>query len=98
MSAGDAGASISIRHDEAAHRFATRVDGVEGFVEYEPSQRTLVLTHTIVPEAIGGRGIAGKLVQAVYDHARDHGLKVLPRCSYAVSWIQRHPEYADVAA
>lgn len=89
---------VSIRHDRADHRFVTRVDGVEGFVEYEDAPGLLVLTHTIVPEAIGGRGIAGKLVEAAYAYARSAGLKVVPSCSYAAVWIGRHPEYADVAA
>jgi predicted GNAT family acetyltransferase len=37
-------------------------------------------------------------VQAAFDHAREAGLKVDPRCSYSDAWIQRHPDYQDLRA
>ena len=58
----------------------------------------MTITHTIVPAAIGGRGIAGQLVQAALDHARSAGLKVAPECSYADDWMRTHPEYEDLRA
>ena len=24
------------------------------------------------------------------------GLKLAPRCSYAVAWLKRHPEFSDI--
>ena len=53
--------------------------------------------HTIVPAAIGGRGIASDLVQHAFDYARAEGLRVAPLCSYAEVWLRRHPDYADLA-
>ena len=38
-------------------------------------------------------GIASALVKAAYDYARCKGLKAVATCSYAVIWLQRHPEY-----
>ena len=58
----------------------------------------LAIAHTEVPGAIGGRGIAGKLVRAAVEYARDAGLKVAPVCSYSSEWMDRHPEYADLRA
>ena len=57
---------------------------------------TLTITHTGVPEAIGGRGIASHLVEAAFAHARSAGLKVRPACSYAAAWVERHPEVTDL--
>jgi predicted GNAT family acetyltransferase len=88
----------SIQHDADAGRFIAQVDGHTGYVEYEQHLDRLVLTHTIVPAAIQRRGIAGQLVQAALEHARAHGLKVEPRCSYADAWMQRNPGYADLRA
>ena len=51
------------------------------------------IRHTIVPEEIGGRGIASALVKAAYDYARCKCLKPVATCAYAVVWLQRHPEY-----
>ena len=65
-------------------------------VEYAIAGQVMTVHHTRVPEAIGGRGIAGILVRAALDHARNHGLKVRPTCSYADAWMRRHPEYEDL--
>lgn len=86
----------TIRHDAAARRFATTVDGMDAFVDYEQRGDEMVITHTRVPEAIGGRGIAGALVQAAFAHARSTGWRVRPVCSYAAAWAERHPDVADL--
>ena len=88
----------AIRHDEARHRFETEVDGHAAHLEYRLQGDVLVITHTEVPEAIGGHGIAGKLVQAAVDFAQAQGFKVDPRCAYAEAWMRRHPEYAGLLA
>jgi len=36
------------------------------------------------------------LTRAALAHARAAGLKVIPECSYAVAFMQRHGEYADL--
>lgn len=87
---------LDIRHDPAAHRFLIEVDGYLGYVEYERCDGAMIIAHTIVPPAIGGRGIAAALVKAAVEYARDAGLKVDPRCSYAEAWMRRHPDYGDM--
>ena len=52
--------------------------------------------HTLVPPAIGGRGVAGRLVEAMVADARENGFKVGPVCSYVVAAFRRHPEWSDV--
>ena len=56
----------------------------------------MTITHTGVPPAVGGRGIAGALVQAAFDWARGAKRKVVPACSYAAQWARKHPEYSDL--
>lgn len=87
-----------VQHDPAARRFTLDADGRQGHVEYEQAGGVMTITHTIVPAAIGGRGIAGDLVQAALDHARGNDLKVAPQCSYADDWMRKHPEYEDLRA
>jgi len=81
---------MQIEHQPERHRFATTLDGHEAELDYEREGDVLVITHTGVPAAIGGRGIAGALVQAAVDFARTNGLRVRPACSYAASWMERH--------
>jgi uncharacterized protein len=57
-----------------------------------------VAEHTIVPPAIGGRGVAALLVDALVSDAREQGFKVKPVCSYVVAKFDEHPEWADIRA
>jgi len=88
----------AIAHDPASQRFNIEVDGQTGYLEYERTGDVMVITHTIVPPAIGGRGIAGDLVRTALELARTEGLKVDPRCSYADGWMRKHPEYDALRA
>lgn len=54
--------------------------------------------HTLVPSAIGGRGVAGRLVEALVADARENHFRIAPMCSYVLAAFQRHPEWADVRA
>lgn len=52
--------------------------------------------HTLVPPEIGGRGVAGRLVEAMVADARENHFRIGPVCSYVVTAFERHPEWADV--
>ena len=91
--------TYDIRHNEETSQFETTVDGQVAYAAYdleEPDR--IVFTHTIVPDALSGRGIAAQLVQHALRHAREKKLKVVPQCSYVAAYIQRHSEYAELLA
>ena len=88
--------AIPVHHDTAGQRFITQEGGQTSEACYRPIGNILVMTHTGVPAALAGRGIAAALVQAALDHARAHGLKVRPQCSYVQAYMQRHPESLDL--
>ncbi len=88
--------SMQIDHDPASGRFSTQLDGHEAELVYRRQEGRLIIDHTGVPQAIGGRGVAGALVRAALDYVRAEGLRVVPLCSYSAEYIQRHPEYADL--
>lgn len=80
--------------DAPNHRFAYIDGGEVAELTYELRGDRLVLVHTEVPDALGGRGIAGNLVQAAVDRAAREGLTVVPDCPYARLWLRRHPDQA----
>jgi predicted GNAT family acetyltransferase len=88
--------SLDLHHDPAARRFSARLDGHEAELDYALRGGRMVIEHTGVPEAIGGRGVAAALVKAALEHARAQGWRVVPACSYSAAYVQRHPEYADL--
>ena len=89
---------MQIEHQQDRQRFATTVDGHEAELDYRRDGDVLVIDHTGVPAAIGGRGIAGALMEAAVAFAREAGLRVRPACSYAAAWMDRHREHDGLRA
>lgn len=90
--------SFDITHERHAHRFATLVEGRECVLDYQLAGQQMTITHTGVPDDVGGRGIASALTREAMDVARAESWKVTPACSYAASWMKRHDEYHDLLA
>ncbi|ANN77036.1 GNAT family N-acetyltransferase [Bordetella flabilis] len=90
--------TFAVTHDARARRFSTEVDGHACELDYDLRDGEMTILHTGVPSAVGGRGIAAALAGAALDHARAQGWKVVPLCSYAAGFIERHPEYSDLLA
>ena len=84
--------TMEIQHNPARQRFETTVDGQLCVAEYQLRGNVMWMTHTLVPPAVGGRGIAAELVRVALAHAQAHGLKVQPACSYVGAYMARHPE------
>ncbi len=87
--------------DEGTHgEYQARITGSSAVGRLTWVRRDDVFTaeHTLVPPEIGGRGIAGKLVEALIADAQAHGWKIVPECSYVAAAFQRHPEWADLLA
>jgi hypothetical protein len=91
-------ADFEVIHVAAAQRFEARVDGQLAIAAYRLDDGVMAMVHTEVPAALEGRGIASRLVQAAFDHAQAHGLKIRPLCSYVAVWARRHPERAGQLA
>lgn len=79
-----------------AGRFSMLVDGETCVLEFRRSGDVVSMNSVRVPDAVGGRGLAGKLTRHALDWARSEGLKVKPICPYVKSWIDRHPDYQDL--
>lgn len=57
-----------------------------------------VADHTLVPQEIGGRGVAARLVEALVADAGAEGFRIVPECSYVAAAFQRHPQWAALKA
>lgn len=86
----------AITHDVARSSFEARVDGGVAECVYRLQGGVMNIVHTEVPPASEGRGIAAALVRAALAHARAHGLRVRPSCSYVRTYMRRHPETQDL--
>lgn len=90
--------ALSISHQPGIPRFETTVDGHLCVADYELAGGVMRMTHTYVPPALEGRGIAAALVSAALTHARAAGWRVLPLCSYVRTYMERRPETQDLLA
>lgn len=88
-----------ISNNDALSRFEMHIDGYIALVAYDRSPGRIAFTHTEVPVALEGRGIASALARHVLQYARDQQLKVVPLCPFISGYIRkRKAEYADILA
>lgn len=79
------------------HRYEARVDGeLAGFAEYRLQGDRVVFTHTEVDDAYEGQGVGSSLARSALDDVRAAGRAVVPLCPFIRSWIDKHPDYADL--
>ena len=86
----------NVIHNEEANRFEIEIENLLSVVDYTRKGETLIVTHTGVPQALEGRGIAAAITKALLQYIRVNGLKVRPVCPYTATYIARHPEYSDL--
>jgi uncharacterized protein len=86
--------AAQVTDNREASRFEVTENGSLAELIYRRRADRLVLVHTEVPKALGGRGIGGQLVQAALRRAAADGLTVVPLCPFASSWLERHPDEA----
>jgi|TARA_R100000049_G_C1952168_1_gene100899 hypothetical protein len=70
-------------------------EDAKGTLEWEPGdevdgKEVRIATHTLVPEAIGGRGVAGELVERLVADARKQDFMIRPDCSYVAKKFEEN--------
>jgi predicted GNAT family acetyltransferase len=75
-------------------RLEIHEDGELAELIYRTRAGRLILVHTEVPDALGGRGLGGQLVRAAIDKAAHDGMTLVPLCPFARGWLERHPAEA----
>lgn len=93
-----AATSVTVIHRPEAKCFEAIVEGQRCVAGYRRSGHVVQMTHTLVPPALEGRGIAAALVKAALAWVQAEGLKVDPVCSYVRGYLKRHPEWQSLQA
>lgn len=92
------------RHENASNgergEYLARVPGSDatGELTWVKRGNARVAEHTLVPDALRGRGIAAELVKALVADAREQGFRIVPTCSYVAAKFDEHPEWSDLRA
>jgi predicted GNAT family acetyltransferase len=89
---------MEVVDNPARHRFELEVDGETAFAAYRFEGDDIVFYHTVVPDALSGRGVGSMLVRGALDQVRAKGLKVVATCPFVHAYIEKHPEVQDLLA
>ncbi len=91
--------SADIRHDAGRRRYSLVIDSVEAYLTYErPKPKHRHITHTIVPDALGGRGLGKRLVARVMEDVIEEDETVSSSCWFASALIDKSPDWAKLLA
>jgi predicted GNAT family acetyltransferase len=89
--------TVRVTDNTERHRYEAWVgDRLAGYATYELAPGGIVFEHTMTEPAFEGHGIGSHLARTALDDARARGRHVTPRCPFFASYIERHPEYADL--
>lgn len=85
-------------HNAKESKYEFHIDEHVAYITYDDQNGKMHLTHTVVPEALAGKGLAKTLLEAVLEQIKKDNKKAVARCSYIVNYQQKHPEANDVFA
>ena len=90
---------VDVQRNDELSRYEGRVDGeLVTVINFVRRDDLLDITHTRTRIRWRGRGFAGKVTTAALADIRAEGWRAHPICPYTVSFMDAHPEYADLRA
>ncbi|XP_046453502.1 protein NATD1-like [Daphnia pulex] len=79
---------LEVHHDHENSKFCIKLDDEnEAVLVYEKKQGMIDMYHTEVPMGYTGRGIAGLLAKAAFDHAVEKEMKMKLTCTYLHNYL-----------
>lgn len=87
-----------VRNNAAESRYELATEKGIAFSAYKRNDDVVVFTHTVVPRALEGQGIATRLIAGALADVRARGLRLVSRCPFVSAYLQRHPEDQDLLA
>jgi predicted GNAT family acetyltransferase len=90
-----------VRDNPERNRFELDVGGHTAFSEYKRSASSpgiVTFTHTEVPDALSGKGVGSALAKGALELVRARGEKIVVKCPFIKSYMEKHPEFNDLLA
>ena len=74
-------------------QFEYTENGETAILEYRYyKKKNIAFMHTVVPEAMKGKGVATALAEYAFAFAIDIKKKVMVYCPFVASYVAKHPE------
>jgi predicted GNAT family acetyltransferase len=96
MTADKTGAQTTVSAADGKYTIAVEGETV-GLAAVADRGNQRVFYHTEVEERFGGRGLANILVGEALEASRVDGKRVVPVCPMVAAFIEKHPEFRDIA-
>lgn len=91
--------SHTLIHNEAASKYEYHIDEHVAYITYDEDENgNMHITHTVVPDALAGKGLARTLLEDVLEEFKKNNKKAVAQCSYVVKYQEKHPELSDLFA
>ncbi|MFC2074097.1 GNAT family N-acetyltransferase [Campylobacterota bacterium] len=90
--------SYTLIHNEPECKYEYHIDGHIAYITYDDQNGNMHLTHTIVPDALAGKGLAKMLLEDVLEQIKQDNKKAVAQCSYIVKYQEKNPEKSDYFA
>ncbi len=84
--------SHTLIHNEAECKYEYHIDEHIAYITYDDQNGEMHLTHTIVPDALAGKGLAKQLLEDVLEQIKKDGKKAVAQCSYIVKYQEKNPD------
>jgi len=84
--------SYTLIHNAPECKYEYHIDDHIAYITYDDQNGNMHLTHTIVPDALAGQGLAKKLLEDVLAQIKKDGKKAVAMCSYIVKYQEKNPD------
>jgi predicted GNAT family acetyltransferase len=71
-------------------------DKKQAYMRYKVKDNLMTIIGTRVDPSLRNQGLAGQLLEHVVNYAIEHGLKIIPECSYVKHKFETSHAYDDV--
>lgn len=89
---------MKVLHDESKKIFYIEENGKNvGELTYVyGGEGKIAINHTYVNPNYRGKGVAKELALECIQYVKEKNFKIIPVCSFAVTFFRRHEEYSDL--
>jgi len=89
---------MTVTHEPDASQYVVYDgDTAQGWIDYDSRDGALRLLHTEVPKNEREQGVGTEVVRVILDEIRaTTDARIEPLCPFVRTWLERHPDYADL--
>lgn len=85
---------VIVTKNDKQSRYESHINGeLAGFAEFRREGDVVVMPHTEVFDAFGGKGVGSALARSALDDIASQNLTVRPDCTFIRGWLDKHPDH-----